>query len=1033
MKPHRDSEKTPGMFATLVVTLPSTSTGGELVVNPGEEREQRYDLASRSPFSSSFESFYADCKHEVLPITSGNRLCLVYNLVKTSPGPVPSPANFNGRLPVLVRACNQWAAKFAADGKKLVVMTSEGRKRSACEKAMASLLKAAVAAEADLRFDSANIEYSEEGYADGFEGYRRHRVDDWEDYCDHDFEWGSTTNWEMEMVLSKHGKLDVNRQKEILPSGYFDDLDPQNEEFEPEHRGSTVYGKRTFFTQRCLVIWPRSAHLLVISNGSVPRMAGLLLKESAALAAPKAADTPTVEDGCAGKLRLVIQSITKDNASECILYRDPSGPRGRVPTQMFEPDLSLVQSAAEVACRLRLLPEALKLLSAWPLQCLEDVSPHCSTACLEDLPPAVRGGGKSAADDDGPACCVDMFFRHFGVTEVEDTLLAISDKPDLSLVTSFEILSKMSRSFPAASESTNEGSSSLSSSLSASGSPTQPPGIEMLVSRLAVKVLTRLVGTPADKIAALLGYTAHNNLPSRPVSHVHDRPRGRPPKGKHWSDTRCMWVADHSVDPKSETKPRLPIDFIPKMIRILGKQDPIVDIENLSQHATKSGVKLPGTGTGTSSWCIAVLIRAVGKAIQVAGKNTKLVKGLSNYLHGADGRDAVIMEALQEVLEKLVETGHLDVALEMMDELIAETPASDDRCFTTLQSTFLPAIKLACSKVEGLGTMPSEPTTSLPYHRSSTGSNQTELTKRRNVIKKVIVLTAEYEEPGGILSTALLQTLRKFDVTKWLAPMLDEVAAGATVSEKVASVWFALSVFATAAVGERLVVTHTKPTHTWTLLGGPAAYNAFLSSPCQRQLEFQSPLYQHSAITAQLSQRPLQGLVTCTPFKPQSQYFLRITKPHKVPILPGHAIPACNCAPDQPNPYYGPSSRYYGPSSRIIQSNGSGSGQCDLRNYHAAVKKSEVDKALFAKLKSLSETFQAALGASAAQPSSSAASPPSSSAMDVEEATASAPAAPSSSSCIPAISEAPKHKTEAEASPDEEDTEIIDLTDSLAY
>jgi hypothetical protein len=37
-KPHRDSEKAPGMFATLAICLPSQFEGGDLVLEFGDER-----------------------------------------------------------------------------------------------------------------------------------------------------------------------------------------------------------------------------------------------------------------------------------------------------------------------------------------------------------------------------------------------------------------------------------------------------------------------------------------------------------------------------------------------------------------------------------------------------------------------------------------------------------------------------------------------------------------------------------------------------------------------------------------------------------------------------------------------------------------------------------------------------------------------------------------------------------------------------------------------------------------------------------
>src|SRR4051794_4947967 len=63
---HRDTEKTPGMFGTLVVALPSSSTGGELVVRH-KGCEVRLDLCCSNPAETAFAAFYADCVHEVLP------------------------------------------------------------------------------------------------------------------------------------------------------------------------------------------------------------------------------------------------------------------------------------------------------------------------------------------------------------------------------------------------------------------------------------------------------------------------------------------------------------------------------------------------------------------------------------------------------------------------------------------------------------------------------------------------------------------------------------------------------------------------------------------------------------------------------------------------------------------------------------------------------------------------------------------------------------------------------------------------------
>jgi hypothetical protein len=74
---HQDSEKDDAMIGTLVLTLPSSYTGGELIV--GRDEELQAYQGSRGWLS--VVAFYADCRHEVLPVKSGYRITLTYNLL----------------------------------------------------------------------------------------------------------------------------------------------------------------------------------------------------------------------------------------------------------------------------------------------------------------------------------------------------------------------------------------------------------------------------------------------------------------------------------------------------------------------------------------------------------------------------------------------------------------------------------------------------------------------------------------------------------------------------------------------------------------------------------------------------------------------------------------------------------------------------------------------------------------------------------------------------------------------------------------
>jgi hypothetical protein len=68
------------MFGTLVIQLPSKFSGGSLVVQHGSEA-RTLDFSSESEDAFFATAFYADCEHELEPVTDGWRLCLVYNLV----------------------------------------------------------------------------------------------------------------------------------------------------------------------------------------------------------------------------------------------------------------------------------------------------------------------------------------------------------------------------------------------------------------------------------------------------------------------------------------------------------------------------------------------------------------------------------------------------------------------------------------------------------------------------------------------------------------------------------------------------------------------------------------------------------------------------------------------------------------------------------------------------------------------------------------------------------------------------------------
>jgi predicted 2-oxoglutarate/Fe(II)-dependent dioxygenase YbiX len=99
---HQDSETADAMIGTLVVTLPSPFTGGAFVIeHRGETVTYRAPRSAKKPLS--LVAFYADCHHEVRPVTEGYRIALTYHLLLEGEG-AATVAGAAGSEPATVAA-----------------------------------------------------------------------------------------------------------------------------------------------------------------------------------------------------------------------------------------------------------------------------------------------------------------------------------------------------------------------------------------------------------------------------------------------------------------------------------------------------------------------------------------------------------------------------------------------------------------------------------------------------------------------------------------------------------------------------------------------------------------------------------------------------------------------------------------------------------------------------------------------------------------------------------------------------------------
>jgi hypothetical protein len=299
--PHQDSEKDDDMIGSLVVTLPSSFTGGALVVR---HRDQAATYRS-SKSDVSLVAFYADCRHEIKPVKSGHRVVLTYNLVVRGDAQLLPDLETTTSVDVLVAYLQEHfdtpqgtsgsGIEMADPPNRLVyLLDHEYTQRSLSwtrlkgqDVRSAVLLRAAAdKAECDIALSLAEIQETwdcfETDWRGGRYGGRRHnRWESWDDDSDWD-EPESADDYELgdllDATMSIDSAIDVaDRNAEPLAGHVEDgescwstptgDLTPYNFEYEgyQGNYGNTI---DRWYRRAAVVLWPRSRAFTVHSQAS---------------------------------------------------------------------------------------------------------------------------------------------------------------------------------------------------------------------------------------------------------------------------------------------------------------------------------------------------------------------------------------------------------------------------------------------------------------------------------------------------------------------------------------------------------------------------------------------------------------------------------------------------------------------------------------------------------------------------------------------------------------------------------------------
>ncbi len=283
---HRDTEKVPGMVATLSLSLPTPGAGGELVVRHGG-REEVFDLRAGEPSEMSFAAFYADCLHEVRPLADGHRVTLVFNLFLGSSGDAPGAPDYSDLAAPVAECLARWRDEEVTD--KLVWLLEHEYSKGGlsfdalknADAAVAQVLGDA-ADRADCELHAAVLRIEEfglpmhEGFAHGWDwGFDL----EWEDFEDvgPEAEMGDVD--ERLEALDGWAARDGSRPPfgeiplkalELLPQGALDDAEPDGRRLKGS-TGNTGPTLEFIYRLAALVIWPRDRTVDVVASGSIDR------------------------------------------------------------------------------------------------------------------------------------------------------------------------------------------------------------------------------------------------------------------------------------------------------------------------------------------------------------------------------------------------------------------------------------------------------------------------------------------------------------------------------------------------------------------------------------------------------------------------------------------------------------------------------------------------------------------------------------------------------------------------------------------
>ncbi|KAJ6539247.1 hypothetical protein B0H19DRAFT_349904 [Mycena capillaripes] len=308
--PHQDTEKAKGMFATIVVVLPSPFQGGAAHLSHGD-LTTIIDSSSHSLSNVSVLAWYTDVLHEIKPITSGHRLAIAFNLIQTA-NSRPKLPQTNDFLSQLRHVLLSWKQQpHSTVPTKIIYLLqhkySKASLRGNCLKgadAYKVALLQSLATQLNFDIGLANVECHVQGYGDDDFGHRGYDSDD--------DDVGMAEVEERSMTIGNLVDLDGRRirdeidceedDSEFCPEDLRDEVEagnPDEREYEG-YQGNGAGSLELWYRRTVLVVWPQR-HNAEMAYGNDP---------GRALAVLASTDKPNQE------CRLLVRFLLRGIASQ---------------------------------------------------------------------------------------------------------------------------------------------------------------------------------------------------------------------------------------------------------------------------------------------------------------------------------------------------------------------------------------------------------------------------------------------------------------------------------------------------------------------------------------------------------------------------------------------------------------------------------------------------------------------------------------------------------------------------------------------